>query len=150
MARRKLITEPSTYPDLFILGINSQMKDYRLAYYLNREASLSLARLDDLPVFSEKDNQLPEYPLYKYSDTHQRTHYYLIGNNHPITKMVPAYKQADYLLMLRGSFEEVRINTLTQSTRKINGVQLVFNIDLSKLKNLEGIMSDLELHLLGR
>ncbi|KAF0202468.1 MAG: hypothetical protein FD170_1935 [Bacteroidetes bacterium] len=150
MAKRKLISEPSSYPDLFILGINSQMKDYRLAYYLNREASLSLARLDDLPVFSEKDDQLQEYPFYTYSLPERRVHYYFLGNNHPVTKMIPAYKQADYLLMIRGLPENEQISSLSTAIRKINGIQLVFNIDLAKVKNLDGIMSDLELHLLGR
>ena len=64
--------------------------------------------------------------------------------------MIPAYKQADYLLMIRGLPENEQISWLSTAIRKINGIQLVFNIDLAKVKNLDGIMSDLELHLLKK
>jgi hypothetical protein len=51
--------------------------------------------------------------------------------------------------MVRGQLEPQNIVSLAQNIRKINGVQLVFNIDLSKVKNLEGIMSDIELHMMS-
>ena len=149
MARRKLISEPSSFPDLSIIGINSQLKDYRLAFFLNKDTGLSLNRMNDLPVYAEKEDLLPEYPLYYCHQPNQRAHFYLLGNNHAVTKIIPAYKQADFLLMVRGQLEPENIINLTQSIRKINGVQLVFNIELSKVKNLEGIMSDIELHMMS-
>ena len=149
MARRKLISKPSTYPDLAIIGINSQLKDYRLAFYLNKDTDLSLNRLNDLPVYAEKEDLLPEYPLFYCHRPNQRAHFYLLGNNHVAAKIIPVYKQADFLLMVCGQFEPENITDLTQNIRKINGVQLVFNIDLLKVKNLEGIMTDIELHMMS-
>lgn len=149
MARRKLISKPSLYPDLAIIGINSQLKDYRLAFFLNKDTALSLNRLNDLPVFAEKENLLPEYPFFYCHQPSQRAHFYLLGNNHVAAKIIPVYKQADFLLMVRGQLEPDNIMDLTQNIRKINGVQLVFNIDLSKIKNLDGIMSDIELHMMS-
>jgi hypothetical protein len=149
MARRKLISEPSSFPDLSIIGINSLLKDYRLAFFLNKDTALSLNRMNDLPVYAEKENLLPEYPLYYCHQSSQRAHFYLLGNNHAVTKIIPVYKQADFLLMVRGQLEPQNIVSLAQNIRKINGVQLVFNIDLSKVKNLEGIMSDIELHMMS-
>ncbi len=63
--------------------------------------------------------------------------------------MIPVYKQADFFLMVRGQFEPENITSLTQNIRKISGVQLVFTIDLLKVKNLEGIMTDIELHMMS-
>ena len=149
MAKLKLISKTPSYPDLAIIGINSQLKDYRLAFFLNKDTDLSLNRLNDLPVFAEKENLLPEYPLFYCHQSRQRIHFYLLGNNHITSKIIPVYKQADFLLMVRGQFEQENIVSLTQNIRKINGVQLVFNIDLLKVKNLEGIMTDIELHMMS-
>ena len=149
MAKLKLITKTPSYPDLAIIGINSQLKDYRLAFFLNKDSDLSLNRLNDLPVFAEKENLMPEYPLFYCHHSSQRAHFFLLGNNHAVSKIIPVYKQADYLLMVRGQLEPEEIVSLTQNIRRINGVQLVFNIDLLKVKNLEGIMSDIELHMIS-
>lgn len=149
MAKLKLISKTPSYTDIAIIGINSQLRDYRLAFFLNKDIDLSLNRLNDLPVFAEKENLLPEYPLFYCHQPSQRAHFYLLGNNHVTSKIIPVYKQADYLLMVRGQFELENITSLTQNIRKISGVQLVFNLDLSKVKNLEGIMTDIELHMMG-
>lgn len=149
MAKLKLISKTPSYPDLSIIGINSQLKDYRLAFFLNQDSDLSLNRLNDLPVFAEKENQLPEYPIFYCHQPSQRAHFFLLGNNHLVSKIIPVYKQADFLLMVRGQLEPENIISLTQNIRKINGVQLVFNIELSKVKNLEGIMTDIELHMMS-
>lgn len=150
MARKKLVSEPSTYSDLIIFGINSQIKDYRMAFLLNQEAGLSLKKLDDLPVFFEKENQLPEYPLYYHYESNSRIQYYLLGNNHPVTKLFPSYKQADFLLLIKGLPDPTFITDVSLNIRNIKGVLLVFKIDLPKVKNLEGFMSDLELHMVGK
>lgn len=149
MAKLKLISKTPSYTDIAIIGINSQLRDYRLAFFLNKDIDLSLNRLNDLPVYAEKENLLPEYPLFYCHQPSQRAHFYLLGNNHVTSKIIPVYKQADYLLMVRGQFELENITSLTQNIRKISGVQLVFNLDLSKVKNLEGIMTDIELHMMG-
>ena len=149
MAKLKLISKPCFFPDLSIIGINSQLKDYRLAFYLNKDSDLSLNRLNDLPVFAEKENLRPEYPLFYCHQPIHRAHFFLLGNNHSVAKVIPVYKQADFLLMVRGQLQPDNIMSLTQNIRRINGVQLVFNIDLLKVKNLEGIMSDIELHMMS-
>jgi len=150
MARKKLISEPLSYPDLGIIGISSQLKDYRLAYHINLSAALSLTRLDDLPVYQEKEGTLPEFPLFAYYECNRRLHFYLIGNSNHTAKLVPAYRQADYFLLTKGPFEPEHQAALIKTIRKIEGVQLTFPVEGTKVKNLEGIMTDLELHLVGK
>lgn len=150
MAKRKLITHPLSFPDLTLIGIASQLKDYRLAYFINQNTALELVRMEDVPVFSEKDNNLTPYPLFFWHESTQRTCYYLISNNHPSGKLIPAYKQADFILLMRGPYDDELPQTIIQSIKQISSIQLVFLIDPAKIKNLEGIMSDLELHLVGK
>lgn len=147
MAKRKLISEPTSFPDLSIIGIASQLKDYRLAFFLNRDTHLNLSNIDDIPVYFEKEELLIKFPIYSCFEADQRLNYYLIGNNFDRMKMVMAYKQADYLLFLKGQISHERITSLISSIRTIKEIQLVFAIDKDKIKNLEGIMTDLEMHL---
>jgi hypothetical protein len=147
MAKRKLISEPASFPDLTIIGISCQLKDYRLAFFLNRDIRLNLVRLDDLPVYSEKEDALFEFPLYTCFEAERRLNYYLMGNNNAGNKMISAYKQADFLLMVKGQNDNAKSASLITGIRKISGIQMVFLLDNDKIKNLEGVMSDLELHL---
>ncbi len=150
VAKRKLISEPASFPDLTLIGITSQLKDYRLAFHINRESGLSLGKQDDLPVFSEKDEAIVEFPLFSYFETERRLYYYLIGNNNSSLKMVSVYKQADFLMVLKGLPDSERTPALMSVIRKINGVQMVFILENDRIKNLEGIMTDLELHMVGK
>lgn len=147
MAKRKLISEPASFPYLSIIGITSQLKDYRLAFFLNRDTHLNLANLDDIPIYFEKENLLIKFPIFSCFEADQRLNYYLIGNNFDRIKMIPAYKQADYLLFLMGQISQDRLNSLISIIRTIKEIQLVFAVDKDNIKNLEGIMTDLEMHL---
>ncbi len=147
MAKRKLISEPATYPDLTIIGLSSQLRDYRLAFFLNRDVGINLVKIKDLPVYSEKEDCLFEFPLFTCYEPGRRLNYYLMGNNNAGNRMVPAYKQADYILMINGLVDDENSVILNTGIRKIPGVQMVFNLENDKIKNLEGIMTDLELHL---
>jgi hypothetical protein len=147
MAKRKLISEPATYPDLTIIGLSSQLRDYRLAFFLNRDIGINLVKIKDLPVYSEKEDTLFEFPLYTSYEPARRLNYYLMGNNNAGNRMIPAYKQADFMLMIKGQIDNERSGLLNTGIRKIPGVQMVFNLEIDKIKNLEGIMTDLELHL---
>jgi hypothetical protein len=150
LAKRKLISEPASFPDLAIIGISSQLKDYRLAFHINRESDLSLVKNSDLPVFDEKEEKLIEYPIFTFYEAERRMYYYLIGNNSSSSKMISAYKQADFIFMLKGQPDNEKMLALISIFRKINGIQLVFPLENGKIKNLEGIMSDLELHMVGK
>lgn len=149
MAKRKLISAPVSYKGLKILSIISPLRDYKLAYFINRDTSLNLVRKDDLPVFGEKDGKIITYPFFSFADTSQRVHYYLIGNNHTGGKMCPDLKQADFLLFMISQYETAPSDDLFNIIKAINGVQLVQNADPDRIKNLEGLMSDLELHMVG-
>lgn len=147
MAKRKLISEPDHFPDLYIFGITSQLKDYRLAYYVNRDCDIMLAKLEDLPLFIEKDEITINYSLYAYINPTQHLNYFLLINNNEGNRILPNSKQADFLLLVNGQTGTLNAADLIADLRKIPGVQFAFNIEKEKIKNLDGIMSDLEIHL---
>lgn len=150
MAKRKLISAPASYPGLSIIAINSPLRDYRLTYFINQAAGISLVKTDDLPVFLEKEGKEFTYPLFTCYEASLRIHYYLIGNNHTGGKMCSDYKQADYLMLLHSPDESGHAAEIIAKVKAINGIQIAMKADLAKIRNLEGLMTDLELHMVGK
>ncbi len=150
MAKKKLISTPESYPGLNKLGIVSPLREYKLAFLINRIAGLDLIRTDDLPVYSEKTGKVISYPFFTFYELNQRVHYYLIGNNHTGGKMCPDIRQADFLLLMHTPHETAPSDELFNFVKSIEGVQLVIRVGQTQIKNLEGIMSDIELHMVGK
>lgn len=149
MVKRKLLSLTQQTPDLQLIGINTDLSDYRLAHFINRDLSIKLERLDNLPVFCERSKSLRQYSLFESQDIDRRVSYYLIGNNNPSGKMIDQYTQADYFLMIKGKLDEEYNKALLSSLRQITSVTFVFITVLNKIKELDGILQDLELHQLS-
>lgn len=146
MAVRKLKLIQEEWPDIDMIGINTSMQDYRLAYFINKETFVKLERLDDLPVYNEKLKELTRQCLYKYYDGDKRVTYYLISNDNSRGKMIDQYSQANFFLLIKGNKKAYDINTLQSVVRKLQNVTFVFVAVISKIKDINGIMQDLELH----
>lgn len=149
MIKRKLISLTQQLPDLQLIGINTELADYRLAYFINKDISIKLERLENLPVFCEKSKNIKHYPFFEFHDPDRRVNFYLIGNNHQSGKMIDQYAQADYFLLIKGKLSEETNKAILSSLRQITSVTFVFISVLNKIKELDGILQDLELHLLS-
>ncbi|HLN52805.1 MAG TPA: IPExxxVDY family protein [Lentimicrobium sp.] len=144
----KLSAESDTEID--IIGITTGLNDYRLAYFLNKVASFNLQRLNDLPVFNEKLKVLRDYSLFTWTDDDHRLMYYLISNDHNDGKMIEQYSQANYFLFIKGKHKAQDSKSLQSLIRKIPSVTFVFVPEILKIKELSGILQDLELHELNK
>lgn len=146
MAVRKLKFIADDLPDIVLIGINTALPDYRLAYFINRDTGFHFEREDDLPVYSEKSKVLKEYSFFRYFDPDKRTSYYLFSNDHENGKMIEQYSQANFFLMISDNRNPEDSKNLQSQLRKITSVTFVFVAVLDKIKDLEGILHDLELH----
>lgn len=150
MAVKKLKLSPESFPDIEIIGISADLSDYRLAYFINKETTLQLERLDDLPVYSEKLKVTRNFCLYSFTDSDRRIDYFLIKNDHPNGKMIEQYSQANYFLLTKGVLSGDGNKPLQTILRKIVSVTFVFVPDINKIKELDGILHDLEIHVMGQ
>ena len=64
--------------------------------------------------------------------------------------MIDQYNQANYFLFIKGKSKPLSIKILQSIIRKIPSVTFVFEALNSKIKELEGIMEDLEIHELNQ
>jgi hypothetical protein len=150
MVTRKLKLSAESETDIDIIGITTILADYRLAYFLNKEALFKLEKMDDLPVFYEKLKITREHSLFAWHDHDHRLSYYLICNDHSDGKMIDQFPQANYFLFIKGKHNPQDSKALQSQIRKIPSVSFVFAPVISKIKELEGILQDLEIHELNR
>lgn len=150
MAVKKLKLSPDGFPDIGLIGIHTDLSDHRLAYFINKETILQLERLDDLPVFNERAKVIRDYCLYHWADVDRRMDFYLIKNSHQEGKMIEQYAQANYFLLIKGVLNGEVTKPLQGILRKIISVTFVFVPDINKIKELDGILQDLEIHVISQ
>lgn len=146
MVVKKLKFSQEELPDVQLVGIHTALPDYRLAYFINKETEINFERQDDLPVYDEKMKILKNYSFFNYNDSDKRTSYYLISNDHETGKMVEQYTQANFFLMVSENRNPEDLKSLMSKLRKIPSVTFVFEAVVNKIKDMEGILHDLELH----
>ena len=129
--KNKKIQIPS-FDDTTVVGINSGLVDYKLAWNLNTVLSLDLVRYDDL-VF--------EGAPYSFF-------YYTVGENYNVYNLVslvckdrvlyPFKPRLDYLLLIQGFLSAERQISIMRNLRKIDGIGHAFVLE--KDKNLRQVL----------
>lgn len=146
MATKKLILTTVSFSEFELIGINTVLHEYRLAYFINKVAQLKLVRHDNLPVFNEKLKQLFDFSFYYCINDDYRLTYYLIGNEINGTRMIDQYPEANFFLLIKGKKQPILTKAILSSLRSIPNVTMVFSVVAEKIKGLDGIIQDLELH----
>lgn len=146
MAVKKIKFPPENSDNVNLIGIKGDLNDYRLAYFLNKILFVDLQRLDNLPIYNDKSKSMRYLSFYSYYDSDQRVFFYLISNDSNNEKIVPEYPQADFFLILVGKIKQENFKNIQSQIRTIPTVTFVFVPDTSRIKDLNGIMQDIELH----
>ena len=139
MKKNKLTVAP--FDDIHLIGINSTLVDYKLAYHFNNTLRFNFIRLNEIML----DNVLP-YAFFYYNAGENNNAYNLVSlrnKEHVCIKLNP---QIDYLLIVRNHTTERRLNQLVKSIRGLNGVSYAFLMDLSRIPVLDVLLEHIEMH----
>lgn len=135
--------------DYLLLGINSTLEDYKLAYLLNNTLQLHLKRqAADLDI-KEKNCA---FTWYQYYCDKSFTTWSLLANKHIFTSdtqgqvnlfaeesktayLIAEKKTVDYFLKINGGFEDQDDIKMYQKIKQLNGVLALYNIDPETLRS---------------
>ena len=142
--RNKKIQIPS-FDDTTVIGINSSLLDYKLAWNLNNKLSLDLVRYDDL----------------EFEGVGSSFYYYTAGENYNVYNLVslvrrdrvlyPFNPRLDYLLLIQNSLSPERQIHIMRSLREIEGVVHAFMPEKDKnLRQVLEIIADCELKVIDK
>lgn len=142
MKKNKLTVAP--FDDIHLIGINSTLVDYKLAYYFNNELKFNFIRLDEIQL----DNELP-YAFFYYNAGENHNAFNLVAMRNKEHVSVKLNPQIDYLLIVRNHITEERLSQLVKSIRGLNGVSYAYLMDLNKVPALDVLLERIEMHELA-
>jgi hypothetical protein len=136
---KKFTLETEPPDDFLLLGIASQEKSHRMAWLLNQHISLQLQKEDDVILFKE-DLPAAYFNRFDYTDELNRTTYTLLDNSYENIHLLPELKNISFLIMINGALEFFDVDSLVKKIKKINGIQLVSNVNIKKLKSINQLI----------
>jgi hypothetical protein len=143
LAQKKRILQVSPFDDLCIVGITSTTKDYKLAWHLNQSLRLDLKKMPGLDL-AERNNGI--FSFYYFDEGENLNVFNLVQNHSDGKRMLNFSIPTDFLLIIRNPIPQIRYDYIINSTRKIPGVMMVFEIDIDKNKHIDPILEMIEFH----
>lgn len=138
---KKLTLDFDMFEEIEMIGIVSPLKDYRLAYFINKTLEINLKKYDDFQL-TGTNGLFSWYYYNKGNNNHTLT---LIENIHQTNKLIADYK-TDYLLLVKNVFDPKPVSGMITKLRTIPDIFMVFQMQLSKIKNIDILLESVELH----
>lgn len=128
-----------------VLGICSHMKDYKLCWNLNKVLNIDLSKYEDFSS-SGKKSSTEKYSFFYYNDANNRNNIFLLSNKKNNISLFEKISDADYLLLIKGRLSAIKTEELISALKKINNILTVFNVNMEKIKEMNGFLTEIELH----
>lgn len=130
------------HKDYNLLAIVSPLKDYTLGFFINKLLDLQMKKYGDLSINTKGGS----YSWYYYKQGSKYLSCYLIGNNHPKGKLIPALNNFDYFFLVKDAIDKKQIQTMASAIRGIKNVVGVFSQDISAIKDMDILIEYNEFH----
>ena len=132
-----------------LLGISCHLKDYRLSFLLNQHLGFAFAKMDDLRVNSPVHKSEADFSFYNSFNEEKLFSYYLIANRSQDFILVPEMKQIDFILFVEGKCNKQGRGSLIKKIRMVPGILTAIEIDFAAIKNIENLLTDIEMHVMN-
>jgi hypothetical protein len=141
MKKVKLLIE-HTY-DFELLGLVSPVKDYKMAWLINKDLDMNLIKSEDLVL---EFMTLPSLKISQYFLSLPHGFVQLLRNKalnstNQVSYLIPELKSMDYFLLLQDETFQISINTFANQLAKNRYIQNVMKLDVSKLKSKENLLT---------
>jgi len=153
---KKLIIPFNIDNDFIIIGIASNMEDFRVAYFINKSLNLELKKEIDFLFYDLKAKMEIAYSFYEFADEVNFVNYLLIENKKNATSLIKYWKIYDYFLIISGTVAKFNYKEILKIISKIHNIKIAKEllisftgtlIKSSKLHNeVNNLMSGIELH----
>lgn len=141
MKKVKLTIE-HTY-DFDLLGIVSPVKDYKMAWLINRQLHLDLIRIEDLEIefLSDLNLKISQYFLSLPYGFIQLLKNKAINSSLQVSYLIPELKTVDYFLLVQDQTFQVNTKGFVSELSQNPFVQNVINLDIQKLKSKDNLLT---------
>jgi hypothetical protein len=138
----------TTAAEVGVIGVVSQLPDYRLAHFLSKHCGIHLMKYPDLSYANDVKGSTANYPFFASSPDDYGVECSCIANkSREIVLLVPVLKQIDYFLVFQNLHDRFDLQELVAAGRSIPGVQMIQALDQAKIPRLDELLSWIELHM---
>lgn len=160
MATQKIYIHEFEESDYELIAIHTTLEDSRLAYHINRQLEVLLARSEEDLQIQVKDG-LTGLSRFEFYDEAQFITWNLVQNKSEITHvtsgagdlfaslqeeitttvyLLPEFKKVDYLLKIENLEDDLDLEALVKKISDIEWVSLAYCIDKDKLKSKHNLI----------
>ncbi len=137
--KTKFVVEP--FDDIRIIGINTVMYDYQLAWNINKAIKINLVKYKN--ISSDDENY---FSFYLYDAGENANTFNLVALSNEETKWVTFSPQTDFLLIIRNYIKDSDFQSILNKIKSIPKVVHAYVVDLGKNSKIDTILEDIELH----
>lgn len=144
--KHQLVNLP--YSDAALIGVASQLPDYRLVHFINKNTDLKLVKVADLSVSEEGNSPAGLYPFFTSYQKEYGFHASLIKHypkENPTLFFI--LKNVDYILVILNLTQRYDLDGMIRKIRSIKEVIMIQKIDHTKIAGLDKILNIIELHV---
>lgn len=129
------------YDEIRILGIVSPMQDYLFTWNVNKHLGMNFRINTAMEIQLRKKNRNYFFSIYDYQPANRALVHFIYSNQYEGEYLLPELKHLDYLWVLKNdAVSDKDVNELMQAVKKIPGVQLVMEMQPSKIKNKQHLV----------
>ncbi len=141
MKKTKLFVEPAF--DFELLGLVSPVKDYKMAWLINRDLNLDLVRSEDVKIEFVASPKL-EISQFFLSLPHgfiQLLKNKALNTSQQLAYLIPELRNLDYFLLVQDQTQQLSISTFMDHLGKNPLIQSVVKLDVSKIKSKDNLLT---------
>jgi hypothetical protein len=141
MKKSKLVYEPSF--DFELLGLVAPVKDYKMAWLINKVMDLNLVRNNDflLDFISSPRLEISNYFLSMPFGFIQLLKNKALNSSQQLAYLIPELRTIDYFLLIQDETEQTNSQDFIALLSQNPFIQNVVRIDVSKLKSKENLLT---------
>lgn len=135
--KNKIVVEP--FDDIRIIGINTHLEDYQLAWYINNVLKISLVKYEDI---LNEDGKM--FSFYLHDGGENSNAFNLVALSDGETRWLKLPTPTDYLIIIRNFITDDNYQKIVSKIKQIPDVVLAYNIEQNK--KFEPMLECIEMH----
>ena len=141
MKKTKLFIEPTF--DFDLIGLAAPVKDYKMAWLINRDLDLDLVRAEEIHIefLSSSKLEISQYFLSLPHGYIQLLKNKAINTSQQLAYLIPELRNLDYFLLVQDQTQQTSIATFIDVLSLNPFIQSVVRLDVSKIKSKENLLT---------
>lgn len=124
------------FSDTRLIGVVTSLKDYQFCLHLNQLLRFDFRNNNDIEIQLNKKKRNYFFSVFEFREKNNSLAHYLYNNQFDGEYLLPEFRHLDFVWLLKGDpVEEETLQSIMQAIRSINGVQLVMELTVEKIRN---------------